>query len=311
MISYTPVQAVAGISLHGLLAGVGFLVGLQLFTREVVRRGVAEQTVVNAFTWSILLGVAGARLAFVATHLGAFHSAGDLLAVRRGGLALFGALVGGAIPPVLVGLRLRAHIPRGFDVAAPAIALGIAVGRIGDLLVWDHLGTPVPSWLRLVGYTVRPGYHLAPGFGPSPAVALPPGLSCRDGFFAGCTYHEAALYDLAGALLLFAVLLLVRRRSRAGVAICTFALWYGTQRLVIDNVRATEVHRIFGLSGAQAFGGLLALAGLGGLVLVRARGRGLGEQPGDPPSRLGPLVAPPALGDQVGERGHDPVGDLA
>jgi len=49
--------------------------------------------------------------------------------------------------------------------------LAIAIGRIGDLLLTDHLGLPTQSRFALT-YVVEAGYRLAPGFGPYPA-ALP------------------------------------------------------------------------------------------------------------------------------------------
>jgi prolipoprotein diacylglyceryltransferase len=143
---------------------------------------------------------------------------------------------------------------------------------------------------------MRKGYDLAPGFGPSPAKPLPAGQTCEAAqkagdFFAGCTYHQPALYDLVGALLLLGVLLLMRRRARAraGVAILLWGAWYGTERVVIDFTRSID-ERFHGLSGTQWLAVVLASFSTVTLVLIALRRRGLGEEPGDPPSRLGSLV---------------------
>ncbi len=59
--------------------------------------------------------------------------------------------------------RMRKYGYRFFQVmdpAAVALALGIGIGRIGDLIIGDHLGKPT-SWL--LAWTYRGG-NLAPPF---------------------------------------------------------------------------------------------------------------------------------------------------
>jgi len=191
--------------------------------------------------------------------------------------------------------RARVHLPRFLDAAAPGFALGVVIGRIGDLVIWDHLGDPAHGWWRNVGLTMKQGYHLAPGFGPSPAEPLPAGMTCDSAakipkFYAGCTYHQPALYDFLGALLLLAFLLwLRRRRTRAGVSILAWGAWYGTERFAIDFTRSID-ERFGGLTGTQWLAVVLAVTCAVTLVVIRVRGYGLGERPDDPPSREGSLV---------------------
>jgi prolipoprotein diacylglyceryltransferase len=291
-LSWPPVQRVLGISPHGVGSAGGFLAGSRILLREVRRRGdLDEQVVVRALTWALVGAIVGARLDYVLSHPGSFHSLYDAVAIWEGGVAMFGGFIGGVGAALPILLRNRVHLPRFLDAAAPGFAIGVVIGRIGDLVIWDHLGDPAHGWAKAFGLTIRNGYHLAPGFGPSPAIPLPPGRSCADGFYAGCTYHQPALYDLVGALLLLGVLLAIRRRAkaRAGVAICVWGAWYGTQRLVVDFTRSID-EKFGGLSGTQWIAAVLALVCVTTLVVIRVRGRGLGEGPDDPPSRLGPLV---------------------
>ncbi len=294
-LTWPPVQRILFLPPHGLGSAGGFLAGASILVREVRRRGdLDEETVVRALTWAAIGAMVGARLDYVVSHPGDFESVGEALALWEGGLAMFGGFIGGVLFALPILLRAKVHLPRFFDAAAPGFAIGVVIGRIGDLVIWDHLGDPANGWWRNVGLTVKEGYELAPGFGPSPAVALPPGRTCADGFYAGCTYHQPALYDFLGALLLLGVLLWMRRRARhrAGVAILVWGLWYGTQRLVIDFTRSID-ERFAGLTGTQWLAILLLAYCATMLVVVKARGRGLGERPGDPPSRQGSLVKVP------------------
>lgn len=301
-VSFPPLQRILFLSPHGIGSALGFLAGAALLLREVRRRGdLDEQVVVRALTWAAVGAIVGARLDYVVSHPGDWTSVWDALALWEGGLALFGGFIGGVVAALPILVRNRVHLPRFLDAAAPGFAIGVVIGRIGDIVIWDHLGDVAHGAWRSVGFTIKEGYDLAPGFGPSPAKALPGTLTCdaahrlADGpeFYAGCTYHQPALYDLVGALLLLGLLLWLRRRARhrAGVAILTWGAWYGTQRVAIDFTRSID-ERIAGLTGTQWLAIVLATVSVTTLVVVALRKRGLGEEPGDPPSRAGALVKP-------------------
>lgn len=297
-LSFPPVQRVLFLSPHGIGSAGGFLAGAALLLREVRRRAdLDEQVVVRALTWAAVGAIVGARLDYVVSHPSDWESVWEALALWEGGLALFGGFIGGVAAALPILLRAKVHLPRFLDAAAPGFALGVVIGRIGDIVIWDHLGDVATGPWRAIGFTIKEGYDLAPGFEPSPAVPLPANETCvsalADGtrFYAGCTYHQPALYDLAGALLLLGLLLWLRRRARyrAGVGILTWGAWYGTQRFTIDFTRSID-ERIGGLTGTQWLAALLAVVSVTTLVVIAVRKRGWGEQPGDPPSRAGALV---------------------
>jgi phosphatidylglycerol:prolipoprotein diacylglycerol transferase len=296
VISYPPVHAIFGVSPHGILAAAGGLAGAVLLMREVRRRGADTAPLERALLWAVPAGIVGARADYVISHPHEFSSLGQVLALWHGGLALFGGLIAGLSVGVIVAHRAGIYAIRLLDAAAPSIALAIAVGRIGDLLLLDHLGKPAASAWALA-YRVQLGSQLAPGFGPSPAIAPPSGASCADvgKFYAGCSYHLSAGYDLLGSVLLLALLLLLRRRGgyHAGVMFSVWALWYGTQRLALDFTRGVDERPLAGLTGTQLLAiGVLTLA-IGSLSMIGLRHRGWGEQPGEPCSRAAPLQRAP------------------
>jgi len=302
-ITWPPVQRVLFLSPHGIGSAGGFLLGAALLLREVRRRGdLDEQVVVRALTWAAVGAIVGARLDYVVSHPGAFENVWEAVKLWEGGIAMFGGFIGGVAAALPVLIRNKVHLPRFLDAAAPGFAVGVVIGRIGDLVIWDHLGDPSNGPLAL---TIKKGYELAPGFGPSPAIPLTGFPSCEAAakaqrFFAGCSYHQPALYDLVGALLLLGVLLMIRRRARAraGVAILVWGAWYGTQRLVVDVTRSID-EKFYGLSGTQWLAAVLASSSIVTLAVIAIRKRGLGEEPGDPPSRAGALVRTQSSSDSA------------
>ena len=293
VITYPPVHAVFGVSPHGILAAAGIAVGAVLLFREVRSRGMDPAPIERALTWAVPAGVLGARADYVISHPHEFDSIAQMLALWQGGLALFGGLIGGLGVGLFVAHRRGVQVFRLLDACAPSIAIAIAIGRVGDLLLLDHLGKATSSGFALA-YRVPLGAHLAPGFGPSPAIRPPTGASCADlgQFYAGCTYHLSAGYDLLGSLALFVVLVALRRRLavRAGVAFSAWAVWYGGQRLALDFTRGIDERPVAGLTGTQLLAGAVIVLGLASLAAIAIRGHGWGERPGDLYSRQAPLT---------------------
>lgn len=116
---------------------IAALVGLWIFKREL-RRGDLPGRAADAGFAGIVGGLVGAKLLWVAEHLGEEPLA-DLL-LSRGGMSWFGGFAGG----VLSGLALlRAYglsIVPALAAATPALAIGHAIGRVGCFFVGDDYG---------------------------------------------------------------------------------------------------------------------------------------------------------------------------
>ncbi len=241
-ISYDPLVRLQlgplSISPHGIFIAIGFLVGVQFMLAHTRRQGIADDTLFPLFTTAALGALVGARLAFVLNHPGDFTSPLAVLEVWRGGISLLGGIFG-AVAFCLPRIRARRlSFWKVMDSAAPAMALGIAVGRTGDLIIGDHLGKVTTF---VLGYRC-PGVAVETGSPCAPTASL-----ART---AGAIVHQTALYDQLLALLILFVLLRLRRRTHFdGFVILVFAASYGLARLVEDFLR--EDTRRLGLTASQ------------------------------------------------------------
>ncbi len=249
------------ISPHGVGIAVGFLFGAWILGREGPRRGVSPEHVNSMVFWALIGAIVGARLFYVIAHWSEFTSIGDALAIWRGGISLLGGIAGA----VLVNLPLMRRYGYGFfqvmDGAVIGLAFGIAFGRIGDLIIGDHLGKPT-SWPLAFRYEggLPAGFECLAGVcrealqGGQQVVYSRTGatlLSATGRTLAtGAGLHQTALYDMVSATLLFLVLYLLSRRDRRlGILTLTFGAWYGAMRVVEDFLRVDK--RFFGLTGSQ------------------------------------------------------------
>lgn len=254
-ISYDPVVSIDlgpfSISPHGIFTAVGVLVGALLLMRQVRAAGFDEEAVTTVLTRAVVAALVGARAAYVLNHLSRFDSPLEVLRVWEGGASLLGGIAA-ALAVAVFELRRRSLPVLGLlDLAAPWFTLGIAVGRIGDLLIADHLGDP----------TGLPFGYRCPD-------VVDVGSNVGSPCLPGDVVHLTAAYDLLAAAAITLLVLAIRRRAtRPGVAIASVAVLYGLDRLVLDIFRADATR--LGLTGSQWTGLALVIAGL--TVLSRRR----------------------------------------
>ena len=254
-ISYEPLVRIRlgplAISPHGILTAIGFLVGARLLLRETRRLRVPDETMVSVLTRAGVGALIGARVVFVANHFSSFDSPLEWIQVWEGGISLLGGIAGALIAALPAVRRARLPFFGLMDLAAPWLVLGIAVGRVGDLIIADHLGDPtnLPFGFRCpdivdVGRTV--------------GSRCPPGE----------VVHLTAAYDLIVALVVFAVLVVGRRRpAPVGRQTLLLALLYGAGRFGFDFFR-DDLRRL-GLTGSQWTA--LALVAVAAVLLARRR----------------------------------------
>ncbi len=234
VISYPPIPIFElgplNLSLHGLFAALGFLFGAQLALRRAGRRGYDTAAFQSALTWGLVGAILGARYLTIGAHLDDYSSIWEALNPISGSFSIIGGFVGGIVAGAIRMRTLDLQILPLMDTATFGLALGTIVGRIGDLAIVEHLGGPTDS---ILGYGVRPGYDLAPQHDALECAVAEVGEFCG-------VYHHAAMYDMAGAVVLLVVLYWLVRvwpGRRYGQLFGFWIAWYGAQRFLIDFTR--------------------------------------------------------------------------
>lgn len=287
-ISYDPIVHIPigplKISPHGMGIALGFLAGARLMLPAAKEKGIGEDAVYTILIRAAIGSLIGARVAYVVNHAGDYLD--DPLSIFRvweGGISLLGGIFGAILLALPVARRLKVDAWKGLDAAAPGLALGIIIGRIGDLVVGDHLGTATSFFL---------GYRCPPL---DVATASPCGSDTFPNAAAGVVVHQTALYDMLLTCGLLALLLWLRRRPHRydGFLIIVFGAWYGTGRLIEDFLR--EDLRRFGLTGSQITALITMAVCFTWLAFVRRKPRWghWGEPAMEDTAGAGPTMAEP------------------
>ncbi len=227
---------------HGLTIALGILLGGLYAARRVRRQGLPPDPVQNLVGLAGLGGLIGGRLFYVLEH------GGPLLGTR--GFTFDGGLILAAILIVIYVRRTQLHSAY-LDAVAIGLPLGVAVGRLGDVINGEHYGARSMSFLAVRN-------------------ANPDALT-PDPRFA---YENGGLYEVLLGALIFVVLLAVQRHVRrpGDLAWLVFAL-FAVGRFFEFFLRSDSPNLALGLNNAQWTSVvLLAVVVVGRTVSARRRG---------------------------------------
>ncbi|HTE86676.1 MAG TPA: prolipoprotein diacylglyceryl transferase [Dehalococcoidia bacterium] len=221
------------ITWHGFFTTVGIAVAVILAAYLATRRGVLEDDVYNVALWAVPGGIVGARLLFVLEHAGSFrHNIGGIFALNEGGISIYGGLVGGALLGWGYAYIKRLPMRRISDAAALGMAMGQAIGRLGDFINGEHWAKPTHlPWAFC--YVNPKALVYGPPYPDNSCGPLP--------FYTQGVHPVAGLYEPLLLLLAFGVLLYLQRvLRRDGYVFWIFVLAYSAIRFGLGALRTNE-----------------------------------------------------------------------
>jgi phosphatidylglycerol:prolipoprotein diacylglycerol transferase len=127
---------------YGLILAAAAGVAIWLARREAQRRGFDTATASDAAIWVGVAALVGGRVLYVIQNeLGSLaEHPTHILMVWMGGLSFYGGLIGGLLALVVFARRRGISVLVAFDIAAPAAAIGQAIGHLGCLIGGDSYG---------------------------------------------------------------------------------------------------------------------------------------------------------------------------
>jgi phosphatidylglycerol:prolipoprotein diacylglycerol transferase len=243
------------VSWHSLLALAGMVGGGAVGIRCTRPFATSEQAYAVALA-GILGGLAGGRIFHVVDQWSAYAAAPlAILAVWNGGSSIVGGIVGGMAGGIVAMRRVGVPVAGTLDGGVVGLPLGMAIGRLGDIVNGEHHATACAGLPWCVRYT-------------SPTT-----LGQRD------FVHPAVAYELLLDLAILAVLLFLLPRAeryglRGRIAFVFLGL-YGAGRLALGTVRLDPVFAA-GLSQADLVAILFMV--VSAIALVARRGRPIVER---------------------------------
>jgi phosphatidylglycerol:prolipoprotein diacylglycerol transferase len=253
---------------HGVFTAVGIAAGVYLAVLIGRKQGFLEDDIYSVALLAIPCGIVGARGLFVAERWGepGLTNVLDIFRINEGGISIYGAVLGGIVGGAVYCLFRKLPMRRGADVSAFGALLGMAIGRIGDIINGEHFAkaSGLPWAVR---YT---NIH-SPSVLSHPQCGLDPVF--RPSISQLCGQHPAVAYEMLGDLLIIGLLFLILWYiKRDGVAFFSFLFFYSLMRFGVSELRIDSRVIIAGLTTPQVTALFLIPPSLIGLIYCWLQG---------------------------------------
>jgi prolipoprotein diacylglyceryl transferase len=227
------------IHFYALCILTGIVIAVIMTNHRLTKKGAEPWVVLDIALLAVPLAIVFARVYHVLTHpndyFGEGHNTwnptepGSVWAIWEGGIAIFGALLGGGLG-VWIMCRVKGlSFAAVADALVPGLILAQACGRFGNWFNQELFGsvTTLPWGLEID----RPNSAIPEG---TPDDAL---------------FHPTFLYELLWSALGCLVLLWLGKKAffSWGRLLGTYLIWYGAGRIVWENIRIDPSEVIYGL----------------------------------------------------------------
>jgi len=233
---------------YGILIAMGVLLGIYLAMGYARRLKYAPEMILDLALLAIPFAIVGARLYYVVFQWEIYkNNPVDIFKIWQGGLAIYGAVIGGVIAAAIFSRWRKIKFWDLADIAAPSLILGQAIGRWGNFFNQEAYGRlvtdPAWQWFPFAVYIeARQEWHMATFF-----------------------------YESMWNLLVFIFLMSYRkRRKRSGDIFLLYLLLYSCGRVVIEGFRTDSLY-LGPFRVSQLLAGLLIAFSIAMLVVRRRR----------------------------------------
>lgn len=211
---------------YGLLIALAVILGVFLSQKLAKYRQVDPGLLGDLVVWLVLGAIPAARLYYVLFQWDYYQTHPDqILKIWEGGLAIHGAILGGALAALIFCRLQRVSFWQMADLVAPSLILGQAIGRWGNFFNSEAYGAPTDLPWKLY-------------IPPEHRYSLPPELRQFEYF------HPTFLYESLWDLLVFFLLMglfFKYPQAKRGTLFLVYAIGYSAGRFWIEGLRTDSL----------------------------------------------------------------------
>ncbi len=213
---------------YGVVIALGMLMAIGYAAFRCKQSGISIDDLTDIAIFTILFGVIGARLYYVAFSPNQFKTIWDVLNLRSGGLAIYGGIIAGAITIFVCCLIKKISWRKLFDCVGPGVMIAQAMGRWGNFFNGEAYGGLVqeghPLYFLRMGLISRNTYG---DFGTYDMVYVHP------------TFLYESLWNILGFIL---INIFFKKKKFDGQNALYYFAWYGFGRMFIEGLRTDALY---------------------------------------------------------------------
>ncbi len=202
---------------YGIIITTGIVLAALYVIYRAKQLSISSDTVLDLGLYTVIIAIVCARLFYVLTSLERYTSFWDVFKIWEGGLAIYGAIIGGALT-ILVYCRINNY---NFfmlaDMIAPSVMIGQILGRWGNFMNGEAFGGETDIFCRM---GIRRSLY-------------------QDPIYVHPTFLYESLWNLIGFLLINAF---YRKKKYNGQILYMYLAWYGFGRMFIEQLRSDSLY---------------------------------------------------------------------
>lgn len=213
---------------YGVIIAAGMLLAMLYAFHYADDFGINSDRLIDVVLVGAVMAIVCARIYYVAFAPFEYDSLWDMIDIRQGGIAIYGAVIGAFVFGGLMAKIRKIPILPLFDLVGVCFLIGQGVGRWGNFVNQEAFGcnTTLPWGMYSEGtYAYLSGVQstlAAQGVTVDPAMPVHP------------TFLYESLWCLAGFVMLT---LLLKKRRFNGELFLLYIIWYGLGRFWIEGLR--------------------------------------------------------------------------
>ena len=251
---------------YGVCIAFGICLALVFAFRHSVECGVDADSMVDVILIGIVLGIASARAYYVAMAPFKYESIWEMIAIRDGGLAIYGGIIGGFLFGGLACKWRGVPVLPMFDLTAMGFLLGQCCGRWGNFFNQEAFGCNTTLPWGMYSEATR-DYLMGSTVTAQSGVTIDPNLPVHP------TFLYESIWCLVGFILLFRY---IKKRKFNGDIALRYMIWYGAGRFWIEALRTDSLMLVpsIGLRVSQLIAGIAVAAGVAAEIYFTRKAEG-------------------------------------
>lgn len=237
---------------YAIIIVIGMIVGVSSILLLAKHKKLNPDDLLDIILFALPLGIVGARLYYVITDWDDSWTFAQIFAIRDGGLAIYGGIIGGLITGLVVAKIKKMtwqDILAMLDIFAVGVIIGQSIGRWGNFVNQEAYGQLITN----------------------PALQFFPLAVYAHGSWYHATFFYESMWNLVGYIGL--LILNIKKPDWRGISCFSYFVYYGLGRAWIEGLRSDSLYFLKNILGetiriSQALSIILVIAGIACIIAI-------------------------------------------
>ena len=260
--------AIGGFNIYwyGVIIAAGMLLAMLYAFRNAVDYGIDSDRLVDVVAIGTVLSIVCARIYYVAMAPFEYQSLWEMVDIRKGGIAIYGAVIGAFVFGGLAAKWRKVPLLPLFDLVSLGFLIGQGIGRWGNFVNQEAFGTNTTLPWGMISESTQNYLTNWQAALAAEGVTVDPSLPVHP------TFLYESIWCLIGFVLLWRY---VKKRRFDGEITLLYVVWYGAERFVVEGLRTDSLMLPgIGLRVSQVLALVSVAAALIALFVLRRKHQG-------------------------------------